>query len=223
MRQRRAQISLFVVTFLLGSLLVVQLLAYNRPTELTQLSSQELSELIEALSAENRRLRVTSADLDRQVDEYREAEARGESLLDVTRADLERVNAFAGLAPVRGQGIIVEVDGELDAIALNDLINEMRNAGAEAIAVDEVRITASSVAVEGARALEIDGVEIGRSFTIRAIGSPEGLITALGRPGGTISVLEQFIRATIEARPVESLRLPGTERELLPEYGEPSS
>lgn len=223
MKRPLAQISLFAVSFLLGTLLVVQLLAHNRPTQLTALSAQELSELIEAVSAQNRALRITAADLSSEVQEYRDAEARGESLLDVTTADLERVHAFAGLAPVRGQGIVVEVDGELDAIALNDLINEMRNAGAEAISVDEVRITAASVAVEGPRSLEIDGVEIGRSFSIRAIGSPEGLLTTLARPGGTVSVLEQFIRATIRLRADTSLQLPGTERDLLPEYGEPSS
>ena len=223
MNRRAAQASLFAVCFLLGMLLVVQLFAYNRPTQLTQLSAEELSELIETISTENRQLRITSVELSREVQEYREAEARGESLLDVTTADLERVSAFGGLAPVRGQGILMQVDGELDAIALNDLINELRNAGAEAIAVDAVRITAASVAVEGSRALEVDGVEIGRSFAIRAIGSPEGLLTALGRPGSTVAVLKQFIRATIEIRPVSSMRLPPTERQLVPEYGEPSS
>ena len=223
MRRPAAQVSLFAVSFLLGMLLVLQLFAYNRPTELTELSAQELSELIEALSAENRQLRITATDLDREVREYREAEARGESLLDVTTADLERVSAFAGLAPVRGQGIEVRVEGELDAIALNDLINELRNAGAEAIAVDDIRITAASVAVMGSRALEIDGVEVGRRFILRAIGSPEGLLTALARPGGTVAVLEQFIRAQIEVVAVTSMRLPATERSLLPEYGEAST
>lgn len=223
MKRRSAQVSLFAVSFVLGTLLVVQLLAYNRPTQLTQLSSQELSELIEALSGLNRELRITAVDHSREVQDYRDAEAQGESLLDVTTADLERVNAFAGLAAVRGEGVVLQVDGELDAIALNDLLNELRNAGAEAIAVDDVRITASSVAIEGSRSLEIDGVEIGRSFSIRAIGSPEGLLTALARPGGTVAVLEQFIRATIEARPVTTMHLPGTERDLLPAYGEPSS
>ena len=221
MRKVGAQLSLFAVCFLLGTLLVVQLFAYNRPTQITDLSAQDLSELIEALSTRNRQLRTTLADLTNEVEEYREAASRGESLLDVTTSDLERVTAFAGLAPVRGQGIVVEVEGDLDAIALNDLINELRNAGAEALAVDGVRVTGASVAVEGSRALEIDGVSIGRVFTIRAIGHPEGLLSTLRRPGGTVSVLEQFISATIEARAADALQLPGTDRDLLPEIAEP--
>ena len=171
MKRLSAQLSLTVVTLLLGVLLVVQLFAYNRPAEVTDLSAQELSELIETLSSNNRQLRTAVTDLRTQVGEYEAAEAQGASLLDVTTADLERVGAFAGLLPVRGQGIVVEVDGQLDAVALNDLLNELRNAGAEALAVDGVRMTATSVAAEGERALEVDGVEIGTSFTIRAIGA----------------------------------------------------
>ena len=49
-------------------------------------------------------------------------------------------------------------EGSFDPIAVNDLIHELRNAGAEAIAVDDIRITAQSVAVLGTSAIEIDGV-----------------------------------------------------------------
>jgi uncharacterized protein YlxW (UPF0749 family) len=115
----------------------------------------------------------------------------------------------------------MEVDGDLDAIALNDLVNELRNAGAEAIAVDEVRITARSVAVQGPLSLEIDGREIGRSFTLRAIGSPDGLLSAMQRPGGIISQLKLFISATIVIHQAEAVALPASEISLLPVTGEP--
>ena len=121
---------------------------------------------------------------------------------------------------MEGQGLVLEVDGALDAIALNDLINELRNAGAEAIAVDDVRITHRSVAVQGPRALMIDGVEIGEHFTLSAIGSPEGLLTAMERPGGIIAQLEQFIDATIVARQSESIMLPATGTDLAPVVAE---
>ena len=113
------------------------------------------------------------------------------------------------------------VDGSLDAIALNDLVNELRNAGAEAIAVDEVRITASSVATEGPRSLEIEGVDIGKRFTLRAIGSPDGLVSAIERPGGIISQLKLVISATIAIQQVQSIQLPATARSLMPVVGRP--
>jgi uncharacterized protein YlxW (UPF0749 family) len=175
-------------------LLVGQLRSQARPTEISSLPAQELSQLIDTLGDRNRELRTGLADLRETLREYRVAGSQGQSALDVSREDLRRITAFGGLAAVEGQGLVLEVEGALDAIALNDLINELRNAAAEAIAVDDVRVTHRSVAVQGPRALTLDGVEVGESFTISAIGDPDGLLTAMERPGGIIAQLEQFIR-----------------------------
>jgi uncharacterized protein YlxW (UPF0749 family) len=213
---RAAQLSLFAVALLIGVLLVGQLRSQARPTEISQLPAQELSQLIDTLGVRNRELRTGLADLRDTLDEYRDSGTQGQSALDVTREDLRRITAFGGLAPVEGQGLVLEVEGSLDAIAVNDLVNELRNAGAEAIAIDRVRITHRSVAVQGPRSLVVDGVEIGRSFTISAIGSPNGLLTAMERPGGIIAQLEQFIQATIAARQADSIRLPASSVDLAP-------
>ncbi|MDP9250233.1 MAG: DUF881 domain-containing protein, partial [Chloroflexota bacterium] len=175
----------------------------------------------ETLTARNLELRNGLADIGEQLREYRAAGTQGQSALGVSQDDLRRITAFAGLAVVDGQGIVMTVDGSLDAIALNDLVNELRNAGAEAIAVDEVRIAASSVATEGPRSLEIDGVDIGKRFTLRAIGSPDGLVSAIQRPGGIISQLKLVISATISIQQVQSIQLPATARSLLPVVGKP--
>jgi uncharacterized protein YlxW (UPF0749 family) len=220
MNGRVAQLSLFGVALLIGVLLVGQLRSQARPTEITSLPVQDLSELIDTLGARNRELRTALADLRETLREYRVAGSQGQSALDVSREDLRRITAFAGLAAVEGQGLVLEVDGSLDAIALNDLINELRNAGAEAIAVDDVRITNRSVAVQGPRALMMDGVEIGEQFTLSAIGSPEGLLSAMERPGGIIAQLQQFIDATIVARQSESIMLPATGTDLVPVVAE---
>lgn len=216
MTARVAQLSLFGVTLLIGVLLVGQLRSQARPTEISSLPAQELSQLIDTLSARNRELRTGLADLRETLREYRVAGSQGQSALEVSREDLRRITAFAGLAGVEGQGLVLEVDGALDAIALNDLINELRNAGAEAIAVDAVRITSRSVAVQGARSLVVDGVPIGERFTLSAIGSPEGLLAAMERPGGVIAQLEQFINATIVARQSDDIVLPPTAIDLAP-------
>jgi uncharacterized protein YlxW (UPF0749 family) len=216
-----AQVSLFVVALLIGVLGVGQLNSQARPSEITSLSAQELSTLIETLTTRNRELRTGLADIREQLREYEVSGPQGQSALQVSREDLRRITAFGGLAAVDGQGIEMEVDGGLDAIGLNDLINELRNAGAEAIAVDGVRITARSVAVQGPRSLEINGSDVGRRFTLRAIGSPDGLLSAMERPGGIISQLKLFISATIVIRQAGALELPATEGSLLPVVGQP--
>jgi len=223
MHSRKAQLSLFVVAVIIGVLLVGQLRSQARPTEISSLSAQDLSLLIDTLSSRNRELRSGLADIREQLREYRVSGPQSLSAVEVGREDLRRILAFSGSLRVDGQGIAVTVEGSLDAIALNDLINEMRNAGAEAIAVDAIRSTAASVAEQGPRSLVIDGVDVGGRFIMRAIGSPDGLQSALERPGGIITQLEQFINATITIRQESEISLPASARSLVPASAQPVS
>lgn len=221
MKRTVAQASLFAVALLIGVLLVGQLRSQARPTEISTLSAQELSQLVDTLSDRTRELRSGLADLRETLREYRVAGSQGQSALDVSREDLRRITAFGGLAAVEGQGIVLDVEGDLDAIALNDLLNELRNAGAEALAVDDIRITHRSVAVQGPTSLLIDGIEVERSFSLLAIGSPEGLLSTIERPGGIIAQLQQFIDASIVARQSDEILLPATAATLAPLVAQP--
>ena len=217
MAARLAQISLFIVALVIGILLVGQLRSQARPIELSSLSAQELSTLIQTLSARNVELSDGLANLREQIRDYERAELQGQSTLELTEEQVEELAAFAGMRAVEGQGISIEIDGSFDPTAVNDLIYELRNAGAEAIAVDDVRITARSVAVLGTGAIEIDGVALGRSFTISAIGSPSGLRAAIERPGGILTLLGQSIDAVFTVEERTSLLIPGTQRDLTPQ------
>lgn len=221
MRTWLAQLSLALIAVVIGIALVAQFRSQARPTALSSLPVAELSTRIQTLSEANRQLRGALAEQRDLLEDYQAAGAEGFSALDVSREELRRIRAFAGLSGVEGQGIVVRVSGSLDAIAVNDLLNELRNAGAEALALDDTRVTASSVVVQGARSLEIDGAPIGRTFTLVAIGDPDGLVAALQRPGGIVTQLEQFVRATITISPSAALHLPATARDLAPEAAAP--
>ena len=221
MAARLAQLSLFAVALIIGILLIGQLRSQARPIELSSLSAQELSTLVETLSARNVVLSDGLANLRELTREYERAELLGQSALALTEEDLHRLAAFAGLRGVEGQGIVMEIDGSFDPTAVNDLIHELRNAGAEAIAVDGIRITASSVAVLGAGSIEIDGVPIGRSFTMSAIGSPSGLRGNIERPGGILTLLQQSVDAVFVIEERTNLTVPATARDLTPQVARP--
>jgi uncharacterized protein YlxW (UPF0749 family) len=217
MAGRIAQLSLFTVAIVIGVLLVGQLRSQAPSIELSSLSAQELSALIQTVSARNVELGEALADLREQIRSYEVAEVQGQSTLDLTEAELERYAAFGGLRGVDGQGVVITIEGAFDPTSINDIIYELRGAGAEAIAVDQIRITARSVATLGAGVIEIDGRPLGRTVEIRAIGSPEGLNSALRRPGGILTLLEQSIGAQFAIEPRTSLRVPATERDLTPQ------
>ena len=217
MAARIAQLSLFAVAIVIGVLLVAQLRSQARPIEMSAMSAQELSTLIESLSARNVELSDGLGDLREQIRDYERAEIDGQSNVAIGEEDLDRIRAFAGLSAVEGQGVLIRVEGSFDPKAVNDLIYELRNAGAEAIAVDNVRVTARSVAVLGTSAIEIDGVPIDRTFEVTAIGSPDGLASAMARPGGILRLLQQSIDARFDVVQRDNLTLPATERDLAPQ------
>ena len=223
MRTWVAQLSLALIAVVIGIALVAQFRSASRPTDLSSLSVSELSTRIETLSDGNRQLRQSIADQRALLAEYQATGVQGASALDVSREELRRVRAFGGLTGVEGQGVVMHITGALDAIAVNDLINELRNAGAEAIALDSTRVTSSSVVVQGPTALEMDGSALDHTFTITAVGDPDGLLAALERPGGIVTQLEQFVSATITVSPSSTLRIPPTTRDLAPQVATPPS
>lgn len=221
MRTWVAQLSLALIAAVIGIALVAQFRSQTRPAELSSLPVAELSTRIQTLSDGTRQLRAALADQSDLLAQYQTAGAQGSSALEVSQEELRRIRAFSGESAVEGQGIVVNITGSLDAIAVNDFINELRNAGAEAIALDDVRITAQSVVTQGSTALLVDRNSIGRSFTLRVIGDPDGLVAALERPGGIVAQLEQFVSATITVSPSSDLHLPATTLTLTPQYAEP--
>lgn len=215
-----AQLSLAVVAVVVGVLLIGQLRSQAPALELSSLSAQELTDLIETLTTGNAQLTAELAELRERVGQYERDDVEGRSSLTLRQEDLNGLAAFAGLLPVEGQGIEMEIEGDLNSINVMDLIHELRSAGAEAIAIDDVRITASSVPVGGGT-LEIDGVPIGNPLTVRAIGSPEGLAAALERPGGVLSILAVSIGAAYEIEERDYLVVPATERDLAAQVAQP--
>lgn len=116
--------------------------------------------------------------------------------------ELKTLNSLIGTIDVKGAGIILTVAdnnnittqsvGILDNInnyLIHDkdllmLVNELKNAGAEAISINGERIiNTTSITCDG-NVILINGNKISSPFEIKAIGSQEALLGALQRPGG---------------------------------------
>lgn len=210
------------VALALGLLVVVQLRAQVGNVGLAQLSSQDLTVLVANLNARNDQLRREVSSLEDELAALNQNRARGEESLDELRADLRRVRAYAGLDPVGGPGVTISINGPIDGFGVEELINELRNAGAEAIGVGAVRVV-TGVEVTGARgAASIDGARLGEVFELSAIGAPDKLTGSLTRSGGVIAQLaatEADVSVTVT--PVDRIELPATSRDLVPAHGRP--
>jgi uncharacterized protein YlxW (UPF0749 family) len=222
MHRRRSQLTIAAVAFVLGLLVVVQLRSQAGNAGFAQLSAQDLTVLVANLNARNDQLRREGTMLDQELETLVENRSRGDVSVDEITADLERVRAYAGLDPVAGPGVTIAVEGPIDGPGVEELINELRNAGAEAIAVDGVRVVTGVVVTGGPGGAGLDGVRLEDGFELAAIGAPDKLTGSLTRSGGVIAQLAATqTEVIVTVTPVERLELPATTRTLVPAHGRP--
>jgi len=222
-RDIRNQLTIAAVAFVLGLLVVVQLRSQTGGSALQALSTADLTTLVANLNDQNDRLRTEVGSLQTQLDELQANRATGATSVDEIATDLARIRAWSGLDPVSGRGATISVSGQLDAGAVSDLLNELRNAGAEAVAIQDIRVIARTTITGAPGALDVDGYRLPNPFVVEVIGTPETLVGSLTRPGGIIAQLSATDPgATIEVTPVDKpMLLPATRRSLVPDHGHP--
>jgi len=221
-RPLAGRLTVTLVAALLGILVVGQWRGQAGVPGLSGLTATELTQLIANLTTGNDQLREEIGDLTRQEASLAAAIDRGGTTVNELNEDLARIRAWAGLTPVSGQGIAITVRGQIGGDGIEDLLNELRNAGAEAIAVDGVRIVMGVVVAGAPGELSVENSPLGEAFEVRAIGSPQILTGTLTRIGGVIAQIgASYPDATLTVTPVERLLLPATERSLIPSDAEP--
>lgn len=221
--RQRNRLTITSVAVLLGILVVAQLRGQVADTGLSQQSAQDLTLLVANLNTQNEELRGEVATLEQSLTTLTDAHARGDTAAGQLRADLDRIQGWAGLRTVTGPGISIRVAGQIAGDGVEDLMNELRNAGAEAIAIGGVRVVPGTVVAGAAGALSVENTALNGVFEIRAIGSPQILTGSLTRAGGVIAQLSvTFPDVQITVTPLDSIAIPATDRNLTPVHGQPS-
>jgi uncharacterized protein YlxW (UPF0749 family) len=222
LRPRRDQVAMAAVTLILGVLVVGQLRGQAGVPGLSGLSAQELGVLVANLNARNEGLRTEISSLEGQLGSIQGAHDRGESAVEQLRTDLARIQAWSGSTGMTGPGVTLTVRGAISSIGVAELLNELRNAGAEGVAIEDVRVVPGVVVSGPAGQLSVDGVRLADPFTIRAIGSSQILTGTLTRAGGLIAQLATTDPAAdISVTPLDGIQLPATKRNLVPADGRP--
>ncbi|HEV7604788.1 MAG TPA: DUF881 domain-containing protein, partial [Candidatus Limnocylindrales bacterium] len=189
---------------------------------LAQLSSQDLTVLVANLNARNDQLRREVASLQGELATLTANQSRGDVSVDEITAELQRVRAYAGIEPVAGPGVSISIHGPIDGAGVEELINELRNAGAEAIAAGDVRVVTGVVVAGAPGEAVVDGTLLGDTFQLSAIGAPDKLTGSLTRSGGIIAQLAATQPTVgLIVTPVDRLALPATTRNLVPAHGRP--
>lgn len=222
MHQRRNQVTIALVAFVLGLLVIVQLRTQASGAAFAGLTSQDLTVLVANLNDRNDQLRGEIASLERELATLQANTDRGEVSVDELRADLQRVRLYAGIDPATGPGVVLVIRGPIDGPGVEDLVNELRNAGAEAMAIGDVRVVPGVVVIGPAGLAQVDGVALDDPFELTAIGAPDKLTGSLTRSGGIIAQLAATQPdVVVEVTPLDRLQVPATSHDLVPSHGRP--
>lgn len=112
--------------------------------------------------------------------------------LQETQERADDLRVLAGTTPVRGPGIKIRVAGQ-DAFFASDLLNtvqELRDAGAEAIEVNGIRVVVDTWFADVGDGISVSGSTVGQPFELTAIGGPATMATAMRIPGGVADTVE---------------------------------
>ncbi len=138
-----------------------------------------------------------------QLEQERQNSTQNNESLEKKEEEIKQGNKMIGLSEVTGPGVIVTLsDSKQEAssvlnpssLLVHDadvlsVINELKNAGAEAISINEQRLVPTSSISCGGNIIDINGEKVGAPFEIKAIGLPEQL-SALSRQGGYLEILK---------------------------------
>ena len=222
MRSPRSQIALAIVALLLGFLVITQVRSQAGGTGLEDRSAQDLTLLVANVSTRNDQLRGEVADLGRQLDSIVAAQARGDTSAGQLRADLVRIRIWSGVDAAEGPGVRVVLRGPATATVLADLLNELRNAGAEAIAVAGVRVVPATIAGGAPGAVSVEDTLLVDPLEVVAIGNAATITGTLTRAGGLVAQeLATNPGLGIEVTPADRLLVPATARDLAPRVAKP--
>jgi uncharacterized protein YlxW (UPF0749 family) len=187
----RGQILAAIILFVVGVAGVMQFRINTTDDTYASARREDLVQLLDGLSAESRRLEGEIA----QLEQTRSSLRSGADTQRVARTEAERhlteLSILAGTAPAEGRGIrmrIADPNAAVDAGVLLDAVEEMRDAGAEVIEVNNtIRVVASTWFGSDARGLVIDGKPVSRPITLEVIGDPHSLEEAAQFRGGIVS------------------------------------
>ena len=200
-RATRAQVVAAVLCGLLGFAAAVQV----RSTQDAGLSGLRQTDLVRILDDVSERAARLQSEA-RELEDTRDRVTGNDSLaaLDEARDRARVLGILAGTLPARGPGIqltITDPGGEVGSSVLLDALQELRDAGAEAIEVSTVggaavRIVASTSFVdaggpEDGSGVQVDGTLLESPYRFRVVGDSRTLAAALDIPGGVLDVLSQ--------------------------------
>ena len=187
----RGQILAAIILLVVGAAGAMQIRINATDDTYASARREDLIQLLDGLSTESRRLEGEISQLEQTRSNLRSGADTQRVARQEAEKHLSELSILAGTAPAEGPGIwmrIADPRAAVDAGVLLDAVEEMRDAGAEVIEVNNtIRVVASTWFGSDAHGLLIDGKPVTRPITLEVIGEPHSLEEAARFRGGIVS------------------------------------
>ena len=209
-RATRANAFGAVLAILLGFAIATQVHQTNQ-SGLEQLREDELVRILDDVSQQQGRLGNDTRALEVTRDRLLSGVNSSSEALKAAQDRVDTLGILTGTSPATGPGVVITIsdpDHKVTAALLLDALQELRDAGAEAVQIGNVRIVADSWLSDVGGAVEISGQGLDSPYVIRAIGDSATMASAMDIPGGVsdsvrsqgaVSTVEQSASLTISA------------------------
>lgn len=157
------------------------------------------------------------------LEKEREDSTQNNEQLEEMESQIKIGNKLIGLTEVKGPGVIVTLNdgklkqgtvymGSLSDLLVHDVdvlsvINELKNAGAEAISINDQRVVPNTSISCGGNIIDINGEKVGVPFVIKAIGLPEYL-SGISRVGGCLNILKEKYNVSTDLKTSNNIVIP---------------
>jgi uncharacterized protein YlxW (UPF0749 family) len=214
-----------VLTALLGFAIAVQVRNTGTGETLDGAREEDLVAILDDLDGREEQLRAQIADQRSALRDLSDIDSRSAAALEAAGSRADALAVLNGTVAAEGPGLVMTIrdpEGRVRVADLLDAVQELRNAGAETMQIDGVRVGVSTAVTGGPGDLRVDGRPVSAPYEVVVIGSPADLRTALSIPGGVVDAIgrqggsvdiEQRDRVLVDAlRPLDE-----------PQYAQPDT
>jgi uncharacterized protein YlxW (UPF0749 family) len=209
----------------LGFLLVAQVRATEQVGDrLAAEREEDLARILSELSSQSDRLQSEITELRLTLLDFESSAETEELALRTLQRRHDDLRILAGTVAVEGDGAVFTITDPNRLVGqdlLVDAIQELRDAGAEAIAVNDIRLVASSAFTTRNDRVLLDRRPIDPPYRITAIGSGDTIAKALAIPGGAIDSLQLVAGVTAVAETRADLVIPAVTEPPVFVFGQP--
>ncbi|NNM45016.1 DUF881 domain-containing protein [Knoellia koreensis] len=185
-RATRANAFAALLAIGLGFAIATQVQQTNN-SGLDQLREDELVRILDDVSQEQDRLTTDTRALEITRDRLLSGADTSAEALKAAQERADTLGILTGTSPAKGPGIVITItdpDNKVTGARLLDALQELRDAGAEAVQINDVRVVADTWFDDVDGGIEVSGRRISAPYTIRAIGDSATMASAMDIPGG---------------------------------------